>query len=249
MQTAAIGHNNPPSDKEIIAQAMLLAHGELLKTAATLANEEPVDVTDDITAGKAADLIKEISSTFSKVEKTREAEKSPYFKKGQAIDEFFKEYKDFLTIAKAAALKPLDAYQIKKAEDERKRLKEQEEALLKEATEKERLAKLQEDVGLTEAAEKTTNQVSDLQVRAVEVAEAAQAKPAELTRVSGFTSSTSLSSSWVGEIEDVKSVDLELLRPYLGLDALQKAVNALVKSGVRECKGVKIYQKQKSVVR
>jgi hypothetical protein len=58
-----------------------------------------------------------------------------------------------------------------------------------------------------------------------------------------------LRTVWVGEIVDKKAVDLESLRPFMSDDVLQKLVNAAVKAGFRELRGVKIFERSDAMVR
>jgi hypothetical protein len=54
---------------------------------------------------------------------------------------------------------------------------------------------------------------------------------------------------WVGEIEDITQVDLNLLRKYFSRSDVEAAVNRAVKEGVRELKGVKITEVDKLTIR
>ena len=62
-------------------------------------------------------------------------------------------------------------------------------------------------------------------------------------------SMSSLRTRWVGELDNKAELDLEALRPYLGVDLLQKAINAFVAAGGRELKGANIFEKSEAVVR
>lgn len=247
---ATIGHNKAPTDKEIISEQMWEKYSNLLADAQALGSEEPRPVTNDAESGEVSDIIKEINAAARGVEDARKVEKDPYFQKGKLIDEFFADYRDTLTAVKAAVQKPLDAYLNAKAMAERKRQQEEAERLRKEAEEQAALAALQEKAKLSETAEKTLEGAVELQVQAAQTERAAEAaKPHELASASGLNSTAGLRTSWVGEIGDIRIIDLEALRPYFALDAVQKALNGYIKAGGRDCKGAKIFAQSKAVIR
>lgn len=250
MQVAEIGHNKPPSDAEILSQQMWEKHKELLDEAVELSKLQPVAVEDDDADAKVSDTIKKVKGIQRKVEDIRKAEKDFYFRKGQTIDTFFNDFKGVLEATIGLIQKPLTEYKIKKDDEERARLAKESERLRKEAEEQAALAALQEKAKLVETADKTLEGAVELQVQAAETArEAVNAKSNDLTRVSGLTSTSSLSTKWEGQITDVSKIDLEKLRPYIKLADLQTALNAFVRAGGRECAGAEIYQSRKTAIR
>ena len=87
---------------------------------------------------------------------------------------------------------------------------------------------------------------------AVKARKAAEAKPADLSRIRGDHGSVmSLRSNWVhdeGSL-DRATLDLEGLREHLPVEALHKAIRSYIKAGGRELDGVRIFEQHKTGVR
>ena len=80
--------------------------------------------------------------------------------------------------------------------------------------------------------------------------EARHASAADLVRThTGMGVVATLKTSWAFEITDRTKIDLESLRPYLPLDAIEKAVRAYVRAGGRELAGCRIFQDKKAMIR
>ena len=75
-------------------------------------------------------------------------------------------------------------------------------------------------------------------------------KPAELSRTRGEVGSVaSLKGRWVGDVTDRAALDLEALRHYLPVAALQTALNGFIKAGGRDLRGAVIRLEQTASVR
>ena len=149
---------------------------------------------------------------------------------------------------------PLTVYERRKA-DEARRAREEEERLAREAERAAREAaeaaaeavKSEEDLDAAIIAEEEANRAAQ---EAQDAARAAEANNAELSRNRGEHGAVaSLRTTWTGEIADTHTLDLEVLRPFFSMDALQKAVNGFVRQGGRELKGARIFEQTHSVVR
>lgn len=114
----------------------------------------------------------------------------------------------------------------------------------------ERALQAQRDV---KAATREANKTLDEAVRADKYADKlerkADASLADLSRTRGDHSVSSISTHWQGEVVDRASLNLETLRPFLPLDALNQAVNAYVRAGGRQLAGARIWEEIKSQVR
>ncbi len=66
---------------------------------------------------------------------------------------------------------------------------------------------------------------------------------------SDYGAVASLRRFWDMDDLDRETLDLATLRPFLPLDALEKAVRAFIKSGGRELKGVRIFENTATSVR
>ncbi|MGE4043422.1 MAG: hypothetical protein AB7F35_01120 [Acetobacteraceae bacterium] len=244
-----LGHNNPPTEAEIIRDRLADTHKAALAKADELiaaVSRVPATCEDEDTAGKISDLVKMLSAQHKTVEAARVQEKEPHLAAGRAVDGFFKAVTERLAVAKATAEKPLDAFVKAQAEAERKRRAEEAERLRLEAEAKAAEAEAMagnnvkaSDAMLTFAAH-TEQQAAKLE----------EARPADLAKTRGSIGSVaSLRTRWVGEVTNAAALDLEKLRPHFSADALQKALNAYVAAGGRELTGASIYEKSDTVVR
>lgn len=251
------GHNQPPSEIEILRQKLAEETAALAKRRDDLlagVARAPLTIEDEETCGKVADLIKLITACHKSAETMRVGRKEPFLEAGRAVDGFFKKITEPLEKAKDSVQKRLTAYQRQKAEEERRR---REDEARRAAEEAERQRKAAEEAAKTIETEEHLDAAigADALARqktadAIEAQRAADAKAAELSRTRGdYGAVASLRTVWVGEIEDRDALDLDALRPHLSLDAFQKAVNAFVRAGGRSLRGAKIYESQTTQVR
>lgn len=249
---AQVGHNNPPSDLEILQDRIAESTKEIMASADELlasASDLPAKIENDDQAGDYTDMIKELRGAWKKLESTRVAEKEPYLALTRAVDGFFNLPKDKLE-KKATELKiPLNKYLNEQAEKERIRRENEAKRLREEANQKALAA-----AELEKTNPKTANigmvEASVAEQQASHVESSVGARPADLARSRGASGGQAgLRTRWVGKITDRKELDLEALRPYFNEDALQKALNAAVTAGAREIKGANIVQQTDTVVR
>ena len=251
--TAAMGHNNPPSDQALLQDflndktaTLRNRYDELIAAADRI----PTSCDDDETAGKLSDMIKLITACSKTFETQRVGEKEPYLTLSRTVDGFFKRFTEGLDGAKRKVSRPLEMY-LKRKEDERRaaaleaaRIQREEAARL--AREAEELAQ----ANMPKASDESLNEAVRVEEQAQKSEKLAEAKPAELARTRGdYGSLATLRTVWVGEIIDRAALDKEMLWAYLPTDALQKAVNAAVRAGVRELRGAKIYEQSTAQVR
>lgn len=232
-QSASIGHNFDPLDPEAIRARLADKHGALLTRASSLteaAARLPEKIEDDETNAKMGDFVKQIGGAHKALEAARKTEKAPYDDAGKVVHGFFTGPQGKLEEVKRTAEARMSGYMRAKADAERKRREE----------EARRLAE--------EAAAKNDESAFEQASGEVEMIEAS--KPAEMVRQhSDLGTVATLRTSWEFEVLDRAKVDLEALRPYLGADAVDKAIRAAIRAGVREIGGVRIYQDQKASIR
>ena len=252
-QPATQGHNNPPSEMELLPERLLNKNAIILIHADDLVQASfriPARIDDKETAGKAGDYIKQLTGCIKKLEAERVSEKEPFLSMGRAVDGFFKVYTESLSAAKARAEKPLSDYLRRVADEERRARQAEADRLRKEAEEQAAAAQVFESAKMQPIADKAMDEAVNTEMRAANMAKAAEAKPAHLAQSRGASGSlSSLRTRWVGEIIDRDALDLEKLRQHIPLEALQKAVNSLVAAGGRELAGATIYEKSEAVVR
>ena len=252
-----MGDNNPPdeatllrADLESRSEALLKRRDELVAAFARV----PAEVADDVTAGRAADFIKQIAAASKNAESTRIAEKEPHLAASRVVDGFFKAITDPLAEIKKKVEARLTAYQRKKADDERRRREEEArlareaaELASREAAQRANAVNTETDLALAIDAEETAARAAN---DAALAKADADAKPAELSRTrSDFGSVASLRTTWTFDGLDRSKIDLEALRQHIPEEALEKAVRAFIKAGGRELAGVRIFEHQSTVVR
>ena len=227
-------------------------HRALLNRADQLLEAEdrvPPEINDDDQAGKVGDLVRLITAAVQAAELARKTEKEPHMAAARTVDGFFKEVSEPLEALKLRVSRRLTAYLTAKAERER-RAREEEARRLREEAEKQAAAAAQVEAAAPVAAAIIMEQALATEAQAAQASRAAAAKPADLSRTRGDVGSVaSLRSRWIGEVTDRAALDLEALRPYLPVAALQTALNGFIKAGGRELRGASITQEQTAAVR
>lgn len=256
---ALLGDNHPPPDLlvgEALREKLQDEHRDLVKRRDELlaaASRIPPIESDDI-AGRVSDFVKQLTALNKAAETKRTGAKEPYLEGGRNIDGFFRTITDSVEKVKTIVQISLTKYLREKADRERRERMEQ-ERLAREAAEQaqreaaERAAALATEQHLTAAIEAETK-AEVAQADLVKAEQAAEAKPAELSRTRGeYGSVTSLRTEWVFDDLDRATLDLEALRPYLPSDGLEKAVRTFIRAGGRELRGVNIHETTAAVVR
>jgi len=241
-----IGHNNPPTDVEIIEDYLKNSHAELLDEVSDIGAAVeflPTEVTNDAQEITIQDFIKGVNDANKKMEKAREDNKKPYLEAGRVVDSFFKTRQTSLDSIVSILKKPLLTYKQAKAAEEARIAKIEADRLQEIADAKALEATVQEALGDTNATE-TLNDAIKIEAQAEKVA-------AFVSKVSSKSavSSSGIKKRIVGELESREALDIIKLKSFFTDDAIQKAINAFVADGGTECKGVKIYEKQEVVVR
>lgn len=252
-QHALIGHNNPPSDLEILRDRLKENNQKVFDQVDKLkeaADRVPQNIEDDETAGKVADYIKAVNTCNKALEDTRKAEKQPFLDMGRAVDDTFKRPQEELAIAKAKANKPLTAYSLKKQEEERKRREAEAEKARQEAEERRKKEEELRQAGLEEQAQAAAKQAEKEEKKADRYDQSIESGSG-LGMSKGATASVSVRKIWVGKIVDRDKLDLEALRPYFSEADLQKAVNGFVREhkGDKKLAGASITEEASAVTR
>lgn len=261
MDTAMLGHNQPPADADPLRDRLTENHAGLTKSCddivfeATLVDDE---IKDAPTAATVTALIARIMDQADLVDEKFKVEKDPYLKGGRTVDGWFNVLRDKLKPLKSTLQRRLDAYQAQKeAEELAARLeaehmaREQAGASAKEAeTAIETLAETG-DLGAAIQAEEATHtaaHIADLAHAAV------TAKPAEMSRiVSGTGATASRKTFWDIKELDRAIFDLEAVRSYIPTEAMEKAAKAYIKAAGKDdpkpIKGVTFFKNSTSQVR
>lgn len=239
-----IGHNKAPL-KELLSDAHWSLKDEiddLLDDAVTI----NTDITNDEASAKASDFVVSARRLAKSAEDCRIEEKEPFLNAGREVDAFFKEMVAPLSEAQLKINGRVTSYINAKVAAEKKRQAEAEKIAREESARKLAEAEAASNSG---DADKALDAAVRLESYANEAASVVHARPAELARTtsaSGVT--TTLKTTWAFEIIEAGKIPLEALRAYLPQEALEKAITAAVKYGVREMPGVRIYEKSEAVM-
>ena len=122
---AKLGHNSPPTDAEILRQALEETHAVLLarkNELLSMADRLPPACEDADWAAKLADAIKACTHYTKTSESTRLAANEPYRALIRTVDGFFKAESDKVDALKTKMGGMLTVYQRAEADKERRRL-------------------------------------------------------------------------------------------------------------------------------
>lgn len=254
--TDMIGHNNPPTDAEILKAKLEESNKDILDRAAALveaADRAPATIEDDETKAKITDFLGSIAKCEKALEGKRVSEKEPYLTLGRVVDGFFKQKTDMLAKARAKVKPALDARLLWEREQERKRLAD-------EAAERKRLADEQAAAAAAAEAAKMPIAAEEQMTTAIQTEQQANRLEQKAAGKIGITSrgsdgaAASLRSTWKGEMVDRNTLDLEALRQHLPADAIQQAINSYVRTLAKPVegqplRGARIWEHTESVVR
>lgn len=245
---APVGHNNPPSDEEIIltqiregSKAELKRLDELVAAAGRL----PKKIENEEDAAKVTSFGAQIKRCMQTLEERRKVEKAPFDAKASTVQNFFKTQQSALD---AILLKTTDIVLAYKRDEERK-IREQAEIDRKaaaEQAEKDRAAALllaekaaeQADVGFTKKSEETLQQAQTLESQANHMAREAAA-PVEQVRsvIRGSGGGSTVTRYTIeGDVADVDKIDWTILGPHFNRPEIDKAVSRLAASYQKKLK-------------
>ena len=252
---AGIGHNNPPTDADLLRDTLAEKNADILQRAADLieaADRAPAVIEDDDTKNKITDFLGSIAKCEKAIEGKRVAEKEPYLTLGRVGDGFFKQHTDKLAKARAKVKPALDARLLWEREQERKRLAEEAAERKRLADEQAAAAAAAEAAQMPKQAEKAMDAAVATEQQANRLEQKAAGKIAVTSR--GMDASASLRSVWKIECTDRNTLDLELIRHHLTADAIQQALNSVLKTLAKPVegqpvRGARIWEHTESVVR
>ena len=242
-----MGHNNPPSEMEILRER-LEAHVEQKETLERLSSKEiPESVDSEDEAGKITDHIKLLKVLRGDIEKIFKQEKSPFWDCCKAADEWKNSYWKKIDASIADASKPVLAWHKKKEEEERQRQLEIARKAQEEAEKLALEAEAHADAGIVDTADSLMNAAVQEDEKSRMIAQ--NLSNGLSTKSVGGFSTASNRKPWTGRLESRPALDLEALRNYFSDDALDKAIKSAVRDGVRTLRGATIFQENKLSVR
>lgn len=250
---AGIGHNNPPSELELLVERLNEEQGKLCEVVNKRiqnALRAPKVCPDDNVAGKITDMMALLNNAHSECERVRKIEKQPFWDQGIVVDKFFNEMKDKLITTRNGLEKPLKKFQLDKAEAIRK------EAALE--AERNRLAAEKhnnagvalQNEGMEAAAGVSFAESEAYDRRAETMEQTAIAKPSQIvqTRTSaGATASLKVKQNC--RVANRKNIDWAIIEPFLNIDDLEVAGRKALATGITEIRGFEIFDDVKIGVR
>ncbi len=243
------GHN---SGQVPLAEVLASAYEPLATEVSTLLDEAralPDEVESDEHVAAYTEVAKRIRSLASRADQHRTSEKEPHLKAGRDVDAFFKAFVDRLTKAKDVLERRASTYLTKKAEEERLRRAEAEKAAREEASRLLRQAEEAEKAKKALVADLALDAASEAERRATGFAQAATASAHDLARTKSSAGTAGLKTEWTFTIDDLSAVDLNALRPFFSRAAVEQALGAAVRNGLRQATGVTIFETQKATFR
>lgn len=233
-----MGHNRPPVDQQAVADFndAIDGHDGLRKRISDLVgSSDRAFATDDDSAGRCAELIRQMAACEKLVDGERVAVKAPYLDAGRRIDDAAKTLVHRLGVAKSNVRTKTEAYmreKLAKEQAERRRIEEAQRAE-REAAE----AAARAEAAL--AAEQ--NRAPDPEIMEAPIAVAArpvETSPSQVRSDMGALASArkvkvAIVTDWTKAFKSVRNV------PAVQ-EAVQKAINALVRAGQTEIAGVEI---------
>jgi hypothetical protein len=244
---AGLGHNRAPVDvmaRDDFNEAIDAHKGIRQRINDLIGSADRANATDDESAGRCAELIRQMTAVEKLVDDERTKVKAPYLAAGRSVDDAAKALVSTLGSKKAAVRGKAESYlREKQAREaaERRRQEEERERLRREADERAR-----EEAA--KAAEE--NRAPDPEIMEAPVTVAA--KPIEEAKAevrSDFGALASTRKVWVGQVNDYAKA-FKAVKSNPGVrDAIDKAVAALVRAGQREIPGVDVVQDVSLTVR
>jgi len=197
-----------------------------------------VHVINDETAGRATALAGILADIASGAERKRVELKEPFLKSGKRVDAAFGSFAEIVKRTKSTIVGMIDGYrreQDRKAQEERDRL--------------EREAREKAEAAAAAAAAGNLVQAAKLEQQAETVAAQAQEAAAPTTIRSSYGQTASGRTEWKFEVIDRKKLPASVTTHPKVREAQDAVIGALIRSGVREILGVRVYSESKTVIR
>ena len=236
---AVIGGNAPPPEEQVkidFHEAMLDKHPTYSQRIAELhAAAVRVEITDEVMAGKSADVIKSIRAMKAAVEDAHKTVKAPYWEAGKVADSL----KNNLVFDLDAAMKILGAKQTEFLRQEQARREAEQRQREMEARREAEAAAEAERQRLAAEAENNPEALAEVEVVA---APAVVQRAPEPIRSVDTGATISGRKEWQCEVTDYTVAVIQVLDDPKVKEAVDAAVKRRVKAGIHNIEGVRIWQ-------
>jgi len=195
-------------------------------------------VTNDDEAGRATALAGILADIASGAEKKRVELKEPFLRSGKRVDAAFGAFAEIAKRAKAGVVAMIDT-----CRREQERMAQEAQAKL------EREAREKADAAAAAAAEGNLIQAAKLEQQSEAAATRATEAQVQQPIRSAYGQTASGRTEWKFEVQDRKRLPPSISTHPKVRDAQDAVIAALIRSGVREIAGVRIYSETKTVIR
>lgn len=183
---------------------------------------------DEETAGRCADLQRQIAAAVKVVEDTRKGVKEPYFEAGRAVDDASKRHSSRLGDALLKVRGLIEGHMRRVLQKQREDEEERQREVIARHREEEERRKDAQAAGEPEPA--STHEP-----------EPPRREPEPIQARGDYGSTASAVKVWKGEIEDWSKAFKAVQGNESVREAIQKAINQRIKAGDRTIAGVRIY--------
>lgn len=242
---APLGHNRPPLDemaREDFDRELLRERPEFLdKLAALEGSADRVVVTDDVTLGRAGDLVNSLRDAQKHVDAVHVSVKKPYLEAGRAVDAKKNDLGTRITAASDKVRRLSNTFLNERAARQRaeaERIAAEQRRQAEEAASAEALRREAADANDVEA-------MDQVPVIAAPVAAPPKAEPVR----SDSGSVVSGKSVWKSQVTDYAAAFPEVSDNPKVQEAIDKAIAGLVRAGKRNIPGVRVWEEQQMMAR
>lgn len=237
---AAIGHNRPPIDVEArheFDRALdEIRPGLVSRIDDLIASADRCAVVDNDTLGRAGELVKQIRAAAKAVDDAHAAAKAPYLQAGRVVDDAKKSLRGPLDDAKAQVERKQNIYQNEQRAIREAELRRQREA--EEARRREELARIEAERAANPQADATP--VEELPPPPPPVIEPER----EIVR-GDYGAAVSTKKEWKGRVTDYEVAFMAVSENEKVREAIDKAIQGMVRGGARKIEGVHIWAEEK----
>lgn len=233
-----MGHNRPPVDemaREDFDRELLRDRPDFLQKLADLAGAaDRADVHDDVTLGRAGDLINSLRACQKHVDETHKTVKAPYWEAGKAVDEKKNTLANQINEARNKVQRKGDKFVAEREARLRAERQRAEAEARRQAEEAAAAEALRNEAADTNDAES----MDDVPVVAAPTPTVPDREPVR----SDAGSTVSGKKVWKSEVTDyAKAFEAVSDNPKVQ-EAIDKAVAGLVRAGKREIPGARIWE-------
>lgn len=237
---AVIGDNRPPLDVEAryeFDRALDAIKPDMRGRIVDLVSAaDRAAAVDEESAGRCGELVKQIRAAAKAVDDAHVTAKAPYLAAGRAVDDAKKELRNSLDDAKARVedrqnqfLREEDA----KRRAELRRQRDEEDARRREAIER-------------EIAEAKASGQNIIDVAAVAPLPPPAPEPERQVIRGDYGATVSASKVWLSQVEDYEVAFIAVANNSKVREAIDTAIKAMVRGGVHEIPGVRIWSDVKA---